>query len=105
MAENTTALVCPKCAGGELRGYERNGVSIDQCDTCRGIFLDRGELERLIDAESRYYQPPKSTPPPGPGYGPGYEQPRGGGHPGGGDKHGGYGQRRKRGGFLGELFD
>lgn len=105
MAENTTALVCPKCAG-QLHGYERNGVTIDQCDTCRGIFLDRGELERLIDAESSYYQPATPTAPAGPGHGPGYDQAyRGGGHHGGEDKHGGYGQRRKRDGFLGELFD
>ncbi len=46
----TTTLICPKCRG-EMRTYERNGVLVDQCEECRGIFLDRGELERLIDAE------------------------------------------------------
>ena len=45
-------LVCPKCRG-TMRSYERNGVTIDQCEECRGIFLDRGELERVINAESR----------------------------------------------------
>lgn len=49
------SLTCPKC-GGEMRGYERNGVTVDQCGECRGIFLDRGELERLIDAESSHYE-------------------------------------------------
>jgi len=34
-----------------MRTYERNGVTVDQCIDCRGIFLDRGELERLVDAE------------------------------------------------------
>jgi Zn-finger nucleic acid-binding protein len=34
-----------------MRTYERNGVTVDQCTDCRGIFLDRGELERLVDAE------------------------------------------------------
>lgn len=34
--------------------YARNGITIDQCTACRGIFLDRGELERLISAESSY---------------------------------------------------
>jgi Zn-finger nucleic acid-binding protein len=29
-------------------------VYVDQCSDCRGIFLDRGELERLIDAEARW---------------------------------------------------
>ena len=43
-------LVCPKCTA-EMRSYERNGVMVDRCTECRGIFLDRGELERLIDVE------------------------------------------------------
>jgi Zn-finger nucleic acid-binding protein len=38
-----------------MRSYERNGVVVDQCTECRGIFLDRGELERLVDAEDRHY--------------------------------------------------
>ena len=44
-------ITCPKCEGA-MRTYERSGVLIDQCTECRGIFLDRGELERLIDAEA-----------------------------------------------------
>ena len=48
------ALVCPKC-GAEMRSYERNGVVIDQCTECRGLFLDRGELEKLVDAEGKHY--------------------------------------------------
>lgn len=39
-----------------MRSYERNGVTIDQCTGCRGIFLDRGELERLVDAEGSFYE-------------------------------------------------
>lgn len=39
-----------------MRSYERNGVTVDQCGDCRGIFLDRGELERLIDAENSHYE-------------------------------------------------
>ena len=45
-----TELICPKCQG-LMRTYERSGVTVDQCSDCRGIFLDRGELERLVDAE------------------------------------------------------
>ncbi|MDF2739169.1 MAG: hypothetical protein K0S88_535 [Actinomycetia bacterium] len=45
-----TDLVCPKCQS-HMRTYERSGVTVDQCADCRGIFLDRGELERLVDAE------------------------------------------------------
>ncbi len=46
-----TPLVCPKCQSA-MRGYERSGITVDQCTECRGIFLDRGELERLLDAEA-----------------------------------------------------
>ena len=48
-------LVCPKCQS-PMRSYERNGVTVDQCTGCRGVFLDRGELERLVDAESAFYE-------------------------------------------------
>jgi Zn-finger nucleic acid-binding protein len=46
-------LTCPKCQG-DLRSYERSGVTVDQCTECRGIFLDRGELEKLVDAEKSW---------------------------------------------------
>jgi uncharacterized protein len=48
-------LACPKCEN-PMRSYERSGVTIDQCTGCRGIFLDRGELERIMDAEGTYYE-------------------------------------------------
>ena len=44
------ALRCPKCAG-DMVTYERSGIHLDQCRECRGFFLDRGELEKLVDAE------------------------------------------------------
>lgn len=92
-----TALTCPKCRG-TMRNYERNGVTIDQCEECRGIFLDRGELERLIDAESRSMEAPRGEAAPAPsGLGYGYT----GGHHG--SARPGHNKRRK--GFLGELFD
>jgi hypothetical protein len=47
-------LVCPKC-GAPMRAYERNGITVDQCTECRGIFLDRGELEHLMGAEQQFY--------------------------------------------------
>ncbi|MBB4738084.1 Zn-finger nucleic acid-binding protein [Actinoplanes octamycinicus] len=55
-------MTCPKCHG-EMRVYERSGVTIDQCTECRGIFLDRGELEKLFAAEATYN---RSAPAPGP---------------------------------------
>jgi uncharacterized protein len=44
------SFVCPKCHG-KMRRYERSGIVVEQCEECRGVFLDYGELERLIDAE------------------------------------------------------
>ena len=43
-------LICPRC-GGTMRTHLRNGVAIDQCAGCHGLFLDPGELERLMAAE------------------------------------------------------
>lgn len=37
-----------------MRTHKRNGVTIEQCTKCHGIFLDRGELEQLIGAESSF---------------------------------------------------
>jgi uncharacterized protein len=120
-------LMCPKCHG-PMRQYERNGVTIDQCAECRGIFLDRGELEHLIASENSWYQsqspqgqppPPQQMPsqpppppPPQPAYGGpggypqgGYQQ---GGYQQGGYQQGGYGpqpHRKRKKSFLEELFD
>ena len=43
---------CPNC-GGEFAELERAGVRIDACRSCRGVWLDRGELEQLVERESR----------------------------------------------------
>ena len=76
-----------------MRTYERNGVHVDQCSDCRGLFLDRGELERLIDAEAAFNREPPA---------PRYEEE----HRGSDDyRHsGGHPKKRKK-HFLEELFD
>jgi Zn-finger nucleic acid-binding protein len=109
-----------------MRTVDRQGIHIDQCDSCRGIFLDRGELESILTAEQRYsaaaVPPPPyqgdqyrgAPPPPVPGrYG---DSPRGysdspRGYRGGGGYgdsprgyHGGHGHRRRK-SFLEGLFD
>src|SRR5690606_37666330 len=48
---------CPKWRVN-VRTYERNGIHIEQCDNCRWIFLDYGELETLTQMESAYYAAP-----------------------------------------------
>jgi Zn-finger nucleic acid-binding protein len=116
-----------------LRTVDRQGIHIDQCDGCRGIFLDRGELESILNAERQYSaqaapppyqgggQVPMAPPPgryadsPRGAYGRGgySDSPRGyagghGGHGGYSDSprgyHGGHGQRRRK-SFLEQLFD
>ena len=39
---------CPRCQDSELDERTRDGVVVDACPRCRGIWLDRGELEKLI---------------------------------------------------------
>lgn len=55
---SAVALRCPKCAA-EMATYERSGITLDQCRECRGIFLDRGELEKLVDAEGGAWMGPQ----------------------------------------------
>lgn len=42
-----------------MASYERSGIVIDQCTECRGVFLDRGELERFIDLAAGEVQRPQ----------------------------------------------
>ena len=51
MMAEAAVVGCPR-DGAVLVEVERNGVTIDACPTCRGIWLDRGELEELIAAEA-----------------------------------------------------
>lgn len=112
-----------------MRQYERSGVTIDQCTECRGIYLDRGELEKLFEAEASWNQqhagPPQARPGQGPQPGgyvappppaaphqPGYAAappshgyppaPAYGDHSG---YHGHYRRKKKHRSFLNELFD
>src|SRR5579883_531063 len=40
---------CPACTETELVASNKQGMEIDCCPKCRGVWLDRGELERLIE--------------------------------------------------------
>lgn len=95
----TTALMtCPKCQA-PMRTYERGGVMIDQCTDCRGVFLDRGELDRLMNNERGSENPAMN-------HGPYRDRPHSGHHYDDYryDDYQGRG-RKKRGGFLSDLFD
>lgn len=41
-------MKCPVCAATALVMTERCGIEIDYCPACRGIWLDRGELDKII---------------------------------------------------------
>ncbi len=42
-------MKCPACPDQTLSMTERNGIEIDYCPTCRGVWLDRGELDKIIE--------------------------------------------------------
>lgn len=53
-------MKCPVC-NVNLLISERQGVEIDYCPECRGIWLDRGELEKLIERSGSYEQPRRDS--------------------------------------------
>ena len=44
---------CPRCESAALDERERDGILVDACPSCRGVWLDRGELEKLIARATR----------------------------------------------------
>jgi Zn-finger nucleic acid-binding protein len=40
---------CPRCHSSPLNVAQRQGVEIDTCPHCRGVWLDRGELDKIIN--------------------------------------------------------
>lgn len=100
-------MKCPVCTTVNLVMSERQGVEIDYCPECRGVWLDRGELDKIIERsvsqELSPPQPPAYVPQPPPvTYPNGYGDGRTHGH-GHGYSHG-HKQHRKR-SFLEDLFD
>lgn len=82
-------MKCPN-DGETLVMTERNGVEIDYCPTCRGVWLDRGELDKIIE---RSAQEPQNKP----SYSSGDQHSR--------YKEGDYRHKKKKDSFLGDLFD
>ncbi|WP_370399046.1 zf-TFIIB domain-containing protein [Sulfitobacter sp. JB4-11] len=73
-------MKCP-IDGTALVIAERSGVEIDYCPECRGVWLDRGELDKIIDRSAGQAAPQPQM-----------------------QQQGGY-KKKKRGGFLEDLFD
>ena len=47
-------MKCPKCQQPDLVMSDRQGVEIDYCPQCRGVWLDRGELDKIIERAAQY---------------------------------------------------
>ncbi len=56
-------MQCPVCSV-PLTLTDRQGVEIDYCPQCRGVWLDRGELDKIIERGAAHYGPSSSPPRP-----------------------------------------
>lgn len=97
---------CPVCKNVQLLMSDRQGIEIDYCPNCRGVWLDRGELDKIIDRSAGAAPAPQQQAPQVPYQGQQHQHQPGYGYP---QQPHGYPQQRpykkKREGFLGELFD
>ena len=59
-------MKCPACPESILLMSERQGVEIDYCPSCRGVWLDRGELDKLIALSGRQDAAPPTMSAPSP---------------------------------------
>ena len=101
-------MLCPVCKI-ELRMTDRQGVEVDYCPQCRGVWLDRGELDKVLEREAAALQATQPV-------GQRRESERRDDYRDdrkrndddrdrGGYREGGSYPRKKKGGFLGELFE
>ncbi len=58
--EQVSGMFCPVCRTG-LALSDRGGVEIDYCPSCRGVWLDRGELDKIIE-RTAYSDSDRSAP-------------------------------------------
>ena len=100
-------MQCP-IDGSQLVMTERSGVEIDYCPQCRGVWLDRGELDKILERAAGPAQAAAAPPPPPPAAAPrgdydrrppSYDD-RQASHYGSDDY-----RKKKRRGFLDDIFD
>lgn len=96
-------MQCPVCEESRLVMAERQGIEIDYCPTCRGVWLDRGELDKIIErslnqtgAHAQVAEAPSRDVPRGPRRDDRDDE---------NEARRQGGRRKKRGGFLSDLFD
>lgn len=54
-------MKCPVCENIDLTMADRQGVEIDYCSKCRGVWLDRGELDKIIERTGAVAPSPTSS--------------------------------------------
>ena len=86
-------MKCPNC-DETLVMTDRQGIEIDYCPKCRGVWLDKGELDKLIERASGYTTP-----------GPSQFEENKRQYPQPGGYHDPYYKHKKKKGFLGDFFD
>lgn len=94
-------MKCPVCPDATLLMSDRQGVEIDYCPQCRGVWLDRGELDKLVALGARSERaaaPVMPSPAAAPGYPRQHRDFEDSDH---GKRHGGY--RKKS--WLSDIFD
>jgi Zn-finger nucleic acid-binding protein len=94
-------MKCPICLDSNLLITDRQGVEVDYCPQCRGVWLDRGELDKLIERSGTGagVMPAQQQP-----YYPQNGYPRKDEHHS--SQHGGYGhEQHRRKSWLAEIFD
>ena len=96
-------MKCPSCRETTLLISNRADVEIDYCPECRGVWLDRGELDKIIERSDRHE---RETNVPRPVTDLGRRDRDRDDDDDDDDRHGGqFGKKRKRKGFLSEIFE
>lgn len=85
-------MKCPVCKEVSLVMADRHGIEIDYCPECRGIWLDRGELDKIVERSAQPTSPPRERE--------GYPE-----HSKGYDKDDAHYRKKKQKSLLGDLFD
>jgi Zn-finger nucleic acid-binding protein len=99
MSEASGGLLCPACRV-DLVMSERSGVEIDYCPKCRGVWLDRGELDKILERGAAELGGRAEAPPANRHPEPSYKRHDSDEYPAYG-----HGHHRKRRSFLDDLFD
>ncbi len=101
-------MKCPSCSDVTLLLSARDGVEIDYCPQCRGVWLDRGELDKIIERAEPQRDPALAAVSTGREGSPARgdrDRGRDDDDDDDDDRRGPFGKKRKKKGFLSEMFE